>query len=305
MINDRLILGGAQLGMGYGITASSQAFDSMNSFSILDAAFQSGIRFVDTACGYGDSESIIGMWLSDNAYCSDKLLVTTKSSLELDDFNLFKALNASLGESLAKLGLSSIEAFLLHRCDKMVAAPVEVARFFEEAKQSGKILKAGVSIQDVSELKLALETDYIDVIQLPFNIVERRWEGALKDIYEARQNRGVTIVARSIFLQGLLLCSDEVLWKRAHVGDSIPIFQFLDRWSSHFNISVHRLVMNYVLSQPWIDKVIIGVSTSEEVERICENFGQINFSSSQLAEMEKDRPFLSEETLNPRYWNER
>lgn len=302
MTNDHLVLGGAQLGMNYGITASSEEFDTKNSFGILDTAFRSGIRHVDTAYAYGDSESVIGAWLEANSICCEKLSVTTKSRVELDELNVFQALNASLCESLDKLRLSSIETFLLHRGDQMITEPAEVARFFEKAKQSGKILKAGVSVQDVSELKLALESDYIDIIQLPVNILEWRWEEVKKDIYEARQTRGLRIVARSIFLQGLLLCSDEFLWGRAQVVDPSPTFQFLHRWSSYFNISVYSLVLNYVSSQPWINQVIIGVSTPEEIEKIFLNFGQIEFSNSQLSEMTKDRPLLSEKTLNPKYW---
>lgn len=55
-----LVLGTAQLGGNYGIANTAVNFSIQQRNELLQYALSSGIGYLDTAPGYGDSESIIG-----------------------------------------------------------------------------------------------------------------------------------------------------------------------------------------------------------------------------------------------------
>ena len=70
---NKIILGGAQLGMKYGITNKKVTKNTIS--KIIKYLINNGLKFVDTAYSYGDSEAIIGHFNNKNNY---KLQVITK-----------------------------------------------------------------------------------------------------------------------------------------------------------------------------------------------------------------------------------
>ena len=76
-----MILGTVELGMAYGINNTQGKPSLEKSFEVLDSAWDGGIRELDTASAYGDSEKIIGMFqLARNI----QFRVDTKLPVELD-----------------------------------------------------------------------------------------------------------------------------------------------------------------------------------------------------------------------------
>ena len=57
---NRIVLGGAQLGLPYGILNGGETLSREEVARILDTAVDHGIDAIDTAIAYGQSESIIG-----------------------------------------------------------------------------------------------------------------------------------------------------------------------------------------------------------------------------------------------------
>ena len=55
-----MVLGTVEIGLDYGINNKEGKPSHKQAFELLDAAFENGIRELDTAEGYGDSEDIIG-----------------------------------------------------------------------------------------------------------------------------------------------------------------------------------------------------------------------------------------------------
>ncbi len=56
----RFVLGTAQLGIEYGIANRSGRPQNRQACSIVQAAWESGVRFFDTAQDYGNAESVLG-----------------------------------------------------------------------------------------------------------------------------------------------------------------------------------------------------------------------------------------------------
>ena len=74
-------------------------------------------------------------------------------------------------------------------------------------KKNGVISKIGISIYSPSQLDLILPKFSIDIVQAPFNIVDRRILNS--GWLEKLSKKNIETHIRSVFLQGLLLMQYE------------------------------------------------------------------------------------------------
>ena len=61
---NKIALGTAQVGMSYGINNKRGKIPLSEVFEIFNKAIASGVNMLDTAYSYGDSEKIIGIFLT-------------------------------------------------------------------------------------------------------------------------------------------------------------------------------------------------------------------------------------------------
>jgi predicted oxidoreductase len=119
------------------------------------AAFEAGYTLFDHAdiYGRGESEKIFGEVLRENRGMGEQVLIVTKAGVRRADdppgspyhYNLSgEHLVQSCEGSLQRLGVETVDLFLLHRADWLVD-PADVAAAFGKLKQSGKVRHFGVS----------------------------------------------------------------------------------------------------------------------------------------------------------------
>ncbi|MGB7749328.1 MAG: aldo/keto reductase [Verrucomicrobiia bacterium] len=118
-------------------------------------AYENGCTIFDHAdiYGQGEAEKIFGEVLRDAPGMRERILIVTKAGVRRGDdppgspyhFNLSgeHILRACEG-SLQRLGVETIDLFLLHRAD-WLADPADVAGAFTKLQQSGKVRFFGVS----------------------------------------------------------------------------------------------------------------------------------------------------------------
>ena len=117
------------------------------SLETLDAAWDYGINFLDTANVYGKgiSETVIGKWLASRGHrphIATKAAFTDDPSRRID--NRPDHLRTELESSLRRLGVDHVTLFYAHRHDPLV--PIEdVAGTMQRLVQEGKILGYGLS----------------------------------------------------------------------------------------------------------------------------------------------------------------
>ena len=125
-------------------------------FSILDAFVAAGGTAIDTAHVYrnGESEKVVGQWLSARGN-RDGLILVTKGvhpRVDMRDPSASDwaprvtpaAIAQDLAESLERLGVDSIDLYFLHRDD--LAAPVgPIVESLNEAKAAGRVFAFGAS----------------------------------------------------------------------------------------------------------------------------------------------------------------
>ena len=71
------------------------------------------------------------------------------------------------------------------------------------------MFKIGIS-SNTEELRTTLAIDDISVIQMLFNILDRRWDDLIPEISKQKKNRNLQIHV-NVFLQGLLITEDSKL----------------------------------------------------------------------------------------------
>lgn len=304
----RLVLGTAQLGGVYGIANTLGQPDVHASRELIKTAIVNGVEWLDAARAYGDSERVIGGVLSEG-WRGRVRLVTKLAPFEncTDDAMpcaLEALVDASVYQSMAELGVEQIDTLLLHRASHLHAWNGAAWRRVLEHQKAGRIQHLGVSVQSPNELLLALKHDEIEHIQLPFNLLDWRWDSHVGRIELEKKRRNLHVHARSVLLQGLLMSRSHELWGRAHVADPEPVWEWLDELRKRFHReSVADLCVGFVAGCDWIDGLVIGV---ESLEQLADNLHLIEhppLAPEQIVELCASRLTLGERSLNPSQWS--
>lgn len=280
---NKLVLGTVQFGCQYGINSAGQPSDEETK-KILNKSKSSGIDTLDTSAAYGNSEEILGNILRGDT--SFKIISKyPKCSLPV---------HKRLSNTLDALHVRKLYGYLLHHFGVYANYP-EIWNDFIEMKQAGKTEKIGFSIYTPEELERILDDEVpFDIIQLPYNIFDRKFEPYLEELH----NRGVLVHTRSIFLQGLFFKNTQDL-----SPSLTPLKSQLDKLHDYCNnhsLSIEEIALNYILSNPYVSGVLIGVDNCEQLNN--------NIRISNKCLTQEDIDFIKsidiEDTqlLNPSNW---
>jgi aryl-alcohol dehydrogenase-like predicted oxidoreductase len=173
-----------------GIGSAPQFFGAGESreeaLALLDAAWELGINFLDTADAYGggSSERWIGEWLrSRGDEVRDRIVLCTKvfHSVEgnPDDRGLAPArIRKQVEGSLARLGVERIDLYLTHEPDP--ATPLEeTLGALDELARAGKIGAFGLSQVDAADVERALASARPECVQNSLSLLDRSSEGVV------------------------------------------------------------------------------------------------------------------------------
>lgn len=294
LMKSSICLGSAQFGMNYGITNKNGKVKIKTVKKILDIGAQNGISYIDTAQSYGDSEKIIGMSLPhDHNYSIISKL--KKLPKELKDEALYYYLEKSLVDSLNNLRTNSIDALLLHNSSDLFDKNILLLWIKEKIKQK-RIKRFGISIYDSNEIK-KLPLEEIDLIQLPISLFDQRLivDGTLQLL----NKNNISIHARSIFLQGLILAENQSL--PSFLSDS---FKTHHRNFSNYclkkNLKKLDLAIAFIRNVNLIESVLIGIENEHQLFQIIEFWNK--YEENQIGETFNKWSTLNPEDIDPRKW---
>ena len=303
----QLLLGGAQLGMNYGINNKVGKPNNDLCKNMIKTALANGVRYIDTARSYKNSEEVIGNVLKDGwtGRCKiiTKLSSLTDCPVKASKSTVKAFVNESIYKSCLMLGLQQLDVVLLHRASHLVNWNGAAWDSLLELKATSVIKNLGVSIQNPKELKHALSVREISYIQMPFNILDSRWNRFVQNIVSTKTSRNIVIHVRSALLQGLLSSDEDYHWKGAGIKNHEPIRQWLhDTVSSCNRVSVIDLCLSYVRTMDWIDGIIVGMEKIEQLEENIKYFNSPVLNKNEINDINKTRPQVSEKSLNPAMW---
>ena len=284
------MLGTAQWGGSYGIANVSGEPTDESISQFLTVASAAGVSFLDTAPGYGGAEKKMGM----NDLSAFKIITKVpKLASVSSDEDKKKALEFYFHRSLNDLNINAAFGLLFHHAGDLLGdCGGSLLRALNQFKEEGKLSKVGVSIYSGKEIDAILDVFLPDIIQVPLNVLDQRLinSGHLKTLHEL----GVSVHARSVFLQGLLHLPVEEL---PTYFDPIKylLLEFKEQ-SAQEGLSVNRAALTFVRDQPYVDKVLIGVESNDQLRQAILDFGIDRTFDFQVAGFEDDA------FLNPSKW---
>lgn len=284
----KIILGTVQFGLSYGINNKIGKPNPDSVFEILNLAYDSGVRLLDTAEVYGNAHELIGNF--HRHHPSKKFQVISKVPYEFDG-NFY----TKIDQYLKELNITKLKALLFHSYDSYRKNSGLFSRDSKIEHLGKNVDSIGVSIYTNEQFSEVLEDEMINIIQLPFNLFDNN--NLRGSLIEKAKQKGKTIHTRSAFLQGLFFMEDEnqitrILQKELHLIKEI---------AKELDISVSALALSYCLQQKNIDNVLIGVETKEQFEQ---NVSEVN-TQIPINYLEKiNSVFIkNRDILNPSKWN--
>jgi aryl-alcohol dehydrogenase-like predicted oxidoreductase len=289
--SSKLALGTAQFGLDYGVANQSGRMQFEDVQSVITLAGNQGIDTLDTAIAYGDSENVLG-----RVGVADWNLVTKLPAVPEPCRDVGVWVLGQIEGSLQRLKISVLDGVLLHRPEQL-AGSVGPALLdaLESLKNRGVVRKIGVSVYSHEELALLPRQWAPDLVQAPMNVLDRRllesgWVDQLKI-------RGVELHVRSIFLQGLLLMSQEA--RPSRFGRWPAVWSAWSDWLSTTGLTPLQACLGYAMSLQQVDRVVVGVDSLAHLDQIL-----VAVNGPMPAQWPEWLTPVPQELINPSRWSE-
>ncbi len=288
----QLCLGTVQFGMQYGIASSGRP-GKEDVFEIINHALKNDITTLDTAGGYGDAQTILGEFMA----CADrkKLNIITKilpnALNEVHENNYYATLKQNISDSLKQLNTDYVDSLLFHNAQYVNDEAALYA--LNKLKIDGFTKNTGISIYTPSEFEKAACSEYVDIIQIPYNILDTRLDkillGCTKEIH-----------ARSAFLQGLLLMEE------ANIPNNLvtarPYIKKFADFCKKENLTRTQAALGFVKTQTKIEKIVFGVDNLTQLKQIIYDFNS-DTPALLLKELASEFTGIEEKIIMPPLWN--
>jgi aryl-alcohol dehydrogenase-like predicted oxidoreductase len=260
-------LGCVQLGLPYGNAAHQSLMPLEQAEGILDCAIDYELYFWDTASSYGTSEERIGAYLEKNT----NVCVNVSTKIPSVGAEIWKNPAAYLGfvrdaisSSLAKLRQTKLGLLQFHQCDISFLSSASFSEACLMIKELPLAEFIGVSVYEPSEAKYLLDCSDVDYIQVPVNLIDRRFLDP--SFLSECKTRNKRLIARSVFLQGVLI-----------EGASLPSvgmqkqlerlrFALIDL-TRQYGLSLEQAAIDFIFSTHGedLDIALIGAHTKDEL----------------------------------------
>lgn len=289
-----LILGGAQFGFSYGATNRSGQVDRQEVGRILAYAQEHGIKRIDTAAVYGESESVLGNYLATMRF---RVISKLPRLSDPSPADIGHWAEQSVRASLARLRCDQLDALLLHHPPDLEGGHGEA--LYEaicRVRELGLTRRLGFSVYDPETFIRIASKFPVQVVQLPLNVFDQRF---VSEAIPWARERGIEIHARSLFLQGTLLASPANL--PTYLQGFRPVFSRLHDWCQSLGASPLEVVLAFAKSMDAVDGWVVGVTGMEELAQILRAWNQVLPSDADF----KQWASLDEELILPSKWKKK
>ncbi len=231
---------------------------------VLDAAWESGIRYFDVARSYGRGEEFLGRWLTSRQIDPASVVVASKwgyiytanwqvtaEKHEVKEHTR-AVFDRQLDESSRFLG-AHLDIYQIHSAtlESGVLENTAVLEGLRALRQSG--VKVGLSLsgpRQADTLCRALELDLFDVVQATWNLLEPSVGPALAEAHRC----GMGIVIKEALANGRLT-------ERNTDPNFAHKLRHLQELAAKQSARVDAMALSAVLAQPWADVVLSGAAT--------------------------------------------
>ncbi len=237
-------------------------------FDVLDQAHALGLRYVDAARSYGLSEVFLGAWLRARGLEPGAITVGSKWGYtyvgewkqdaavhEVKDHSL-ATLGRQFGQSRGYLG-DFLRLYQIHSAtlESGVLEKGDVLGALAALRQHGLVIGLTVSgPQQADTIRRALDVQ-IDGVTL-FQVVQATWnllEPSADEALEEARAAGLGVIVKEAMANGRLLDRTDPAAR--------PVLDLAER----LDTTADRVAIAAVLAQPWVDVVLSGAVTREQL----------------------------------------
>lgn len=280
-----LCLGTVQFGLPYGIAGSGARVNEAEARAILSAAWEAGIRRLDTAPGYGDIEERLISLVEGRPFSVVTKIPSLPSDLDRNGTTAF--VNASLDRSQARLG-DCVEGVLFHSPDSLEgehgAAAWDAAASWCDARS----IALGLSVYDPDTLNRWASGHRVQMAQLPANALDQRLANSTVS------QLPIELTVRSALLQGLLLMTeDEAANRLPAAAEPLARWQALCR---DRELKPASAALGIIKGLAGVHFCAIGVDTAAQLREVVTAWeGATPFAAPELA-------VTDQAIIDPRFW---
>jgi aryl-alcohol dehydrogenase-like predicted oxidoreductase len=282
------------------------AIDDTAAVQTIRRAHDQGITSFDTAPGYGagHAEQTLGAALQGRRAAS---VVTTKCGIvpapsgQPGRNSSRASMLREIDASLSRLHTDHVDVYLVHWPDPNTPL-AETMATMDEIQRAGKTRLVGVSNFDVPLLEQCLQLRPIDVVQVGYNLFDRRME---REVFPFCRTHGIGVMAYGSLAYGLLTGAftedttfDAADWRSNGVAFGQPILggdnfrhnvrlvnRLRDEVAAPRGLTVAQLALAWVVRNPVVTTAMVGARVPAEIE---ENIGaaQVSLSDDEAAQIE-------------------
>jgi aryl-alcohol dehydrogenase-like predicted oxidoreductase len=281
----RIMLGCGNFG---GVGSAPEFFGKGQSeaeaFVLMDAAWELGITWFDTADAYGGgrSEEAIGRWCRSRGVLPQITTKTYNPMAAGADRGLSRErVERQLASSLDRLGADHVEVYLAHEFDPDVALEQTVG-VFEDLVTDGTIGAYGVSNFSARQLEQTAAVGAPACVQNSFSLLERGDEG---DVLPLCDERGIAYLAFGPLGGGWLTgkyrrgepfpdgsrMTQRPEPYRDFLRDGVfDALEALELMAAERGTSMAGLALAWLLAEPRLTSVVVGPTRPEHLEPVGE-----------------------------------
>ena len=294
-------LGTVQLGLTYGLGEHAEKPTEEAAFAILDKAVDLGVNTLDTANNYGESEAVIGRWLTKRRAEGKKLpyIVTKVGPLNHGSYDILRDdVMYQLEGCMKRLCIDKLDIFMLHDYEDYAEDRDAMQKIFAEIKPQGLYDYSAISAYSRHDYSVIAESGF-DATQIPINVFD--WGQIETGGMQKLADSGMMIFTRSVFLQGLVFHTPEDLDPRMEF--CFPYLRRFIELYKEFELSPAALALSFVLSLPGVTQAVMGCDTADQVESNCKLFDQtVTLTQDQLDNLHDAFHGIDPRVINPGTW---
>ncbi len=302
------VLGSVQLGAQYGKIRKFNFPSHDEAVVLMRRAAELGVREFDTARNYGEAEVRLGAAfdpashpLPEGARIVTKLHPMQQLPADLSEGEARRAVEESIEASCRSLRTRYLPIVMLHLAYLRHAWNGAAWQRLLEYKAAGVIGELGLSAVTPEEAIRFLDDPLIKHMQVPINILDARWAKLDAARHFARRP-DVTVHARSIFLQGVLLQKDVTGWP-ARSTEAPALITWLDETARRFGLaSVAQLAVSYLRGLGWLDGLVVGIENETQLRENLKLFAAPPLDDAAIAQVDATRPAFAAWLLDPGQW---
>jgi len=278
-------LGLGCMGLNFGYGAAVEKSDGI---ALIQAAFNKGINFFDSAEVYGPfaNEELLGAAI---APFKNEVVIATKFGFKIEDGKQVgldsrpETIRKVAEASLKRLNIDAIDLFYQHRVDDTV--PIEeVAGAVKDLIQQGKVKHFGLSEAGANTIRRAHAVQAVTALQSEYSLF---WREPETEIIPTLEELGIGFVPFSPLGKGFLTgkIDENTQFSEGDFRNVVPRFSAENRKANSLivelltylaelkNVTPAQIALAWLLAQkPWI----VPIPGTTKIHRLNENIDSVH-----------------------------